>query len=349
MMCYCGILVVMFNKLPNELVEQYFMRYAGYAKRKGNGVLNGGCPICKEDNGKYWKKRARLYYVPDNQLIYCHNCNRSWFPINWIKEVSGLSYKEITTEAQGFDYYFEEEPEIVKKTNKQTLPYDSINLFDPVQVKYYESNIIVRDAVAEIKRRRLDTAINNTTLYISLKDFIHKNRICIPFYDSSNKIPFYQTRALYKKDEIYGKYLSKMDSDKTIFGLNKIDSSVPYLFMTEGPIDCMFISVNGMSMGGLSISSLQQSMLSKFIGFEKIWILDNQLRNPHVFEKYTNLLNAGERVFIWPKLYSKFKDINELCVTTKKDSIRHTFFLENSYTGKEGLILANLNKQYSQA
>jgi hypothetical protein len=336
------------NKLPNELIEQYFMRYAGYAKRKSNGVLNGGCPICREDNGKYWKKRSRLYFVPENQLIYCHNCNRSWFPINWIKEVSGLTYKEILKESQGFDYYFEEEPEIIKKTNTQTLPYDSINLFDPVQLKYYETNPVVRDAVAEIKRRRLDTATNKTTLYISLKDFIHKNRLCIPFYDSNNKIPFYQTRALYKKDETYGKYLSKMNSEKTIFGLNKIDSSVPYLFMTEGPIDCMFVSKNGASMGGLSISALQRSMLSKYIGFELIWILDNQLNNEHVFEKYSNLLSTGERVFIWPKLYKNFKDINELCVATKQNSIKYDFFLKNSYTGKEGLILINLNKQFSQ-
>lgn len=338
----------MYSKIPNELIEQYFMQYAGYAKRKSDGKLNGGCPICKEDNGKYWGKRARLYFVPETQLLYCHNCNKSWQPITWIKEVSGLSYKEIMSESQRFDCLFNNQPIIIQKKQSPTLPMDSINLFDPVQIKYYENNKIVCDAVQEIKRRRLDTAINKTTLYISLKDYVHKNRICIPFYDSKNKIPFYQTRALYSEDSKFGKYLSKNNSDKTIFGLNKIDSNVPYLFITEGPIDCMFIDKNGISMGGLSVSNIQETMLSKYIGFEKIWILDNQLNNEHVYKKYLQLFERGERVFIWNKLYKNFKDINELCVAIKRDSIGYDFFLKNSYYKKDGLMVLENNKEFSQ-
>ena len=129
---------------------------------------------------------------------------------------------------------------------------------------------------------RLDTAINRCdTFYISLDDFLHKNRLCIPFYDSDNKIRFYQTRALFENDERMAKYLSKLNADKTVFGLNKIDPELEYMFVFEGPIDSMFVK-NGISMGGLHVSEHQKDRLNKYILHEKIWVLDNQIKKRHI-------------------------------------------------------------------
>jgi GDP-L-fucose synthase len=61
----------------------------------------------------------------------------------------------------------------------------------------------------------LDRAVNRTSnLYISLSDFIHKNRLCIPFYDRNKKVVFYQSRSL---DNTNPKYLGKSGYEKTIF------------------------------------------------------------------------------------------------------------------------------------
>lgn len=337
------------DHIPVDLTERYFFLYAGYPRRKTNGVLVGGCPVCKEDNYKYWKKKARLYYMPDNDFLFCHNCNKSWKPIYWIKEVSGLSFKEIREEASQLDVMiFRDTPTETVAKPYPTLPHDSINLFDLLQVEYYKTNPVVNLALSEIKRRKLDTAINQIPLYISLTDFTHKNRLCIPFYDEKGKIPFYQTRALYPQDAKKAKYLSKMNAEKTIFGLNNIDTNIEYLFITEGPIDSMFISKNGVSMAGLQFTGLQQKTLSKYIGFQTIWILDNQLRNKDVYNKYTELFQRGERVFLWPKEYSKYKDINEICVKLNINFITYDFFIKNSYVKKEGIVKMHLLREFSQ-
>ena len=326
------------KQLPYNLVEKYFNTYAGYPK-KHSDKLNGGCWHCHE--GKSWGKKSRLWFLPEKNLIYCHNCNLSWSPINWIKQVSGLDYKQIFEESNGFDHFFSDETEefVPKVKFSQTLPIDSINLFDPIQVKYYGDEQVVQDALKIIKDRRLDTAVNHTELYVSLKDYVHKNRICIPFKDSDNKIRFFQTRAMYYYDTKRAKYLSKANSEKTVFGLNNVDPNFEKLFITEGPIDSMFIEKNGISMAGLSISAHQKTLLSKYINFEKIWILDNQLNNKEVLDNYNTLIEQGERVFIWPKRYNMFKDINELCCKFEKDQIKTNFFLENSHVGNKAKLL----------
>jgi len=327
------------KQLPFNLIEKYFNIYAGYPKKLSNEILNGGCWHCKE--GKSWGRKSRLFFIPDKNLIFCHNCNLSWSPLNWIKQVSGLSYKQIFDESNGYDHFFSDDFEELKpkSVNTQTLPVDSINLSDPVQVKYYSDNKVVQMAVKTIKERRLDTCVGATDLYISLKDYVHKNRLCIPFKDADNKIRFYQTRALYPQDATRGKYLSKSNSEKTVFGMNKIDNSFQYLFITEGPIDSMFVSKNGVSMAGLHITDHQKTLLSKYITFQRIWILDNQLDNEDVLDKYNKLIDQGEHVFIWPKDYKNFKDINELCCSVKKDYISSDFFIKYAQTGIKAKLL----------
>ena len=323
------------DKLPAELIEQYFYKYSSNVTKKANGVLNGRCPTCHE--GDSWNTKKRLYFIPEKYTITCHNCAKNWYPAQWIVMVSGVSYKDIATESLEYDIYYGEDFDTPKKTNSQILPYDSINLFDPIQVKYYEDNVVVQDALAIIKKRRLDTAVNSVPLYVSLKDFIHKNRICIPFYDTNNKISFFQTRAIYSEDAEIAKYLSKSGSDKTVFGLNKISYDLDYLFITEGPIDSMFIQ-NGISMAGLQISEKQMTLLNPYFLYKKIWVLDNQLDNKEVVDKYHSLINKGETVMIWPKSCKTFKDFNEMCVHYKLDKISTEFVIKNSFEGKAATL-----------
>jgi hypothetical protein len=63
-------------------------------------------------------------------------------------------------------------------------------------------------------------------------------------YDENGKIIFYQTRAIYKKDETPAKYLSKVGGNKSIYGISNIDQNIDYLFMFEGPIDAMFVKMD---------------------------------------------------------------------------------------------------------
>jgi len=334
--------------LPVQFVVNKFYQYSSKVKyHKMNNSYRGTCPTCHEGSSLGYK--TRLNYYANDDLILCYNCQKTWNSLNWIKEVSGQTFRVIMEEVREGDYeHFESTnyDELVdsKPKSQQTLPYDSINLSDEIQVQYYSDNPIVCDAVKYIKNRRLDTAVNKCNLWLSLKDFLHKNRIVIPFHDSDNKIRFYQSRSMYKQDEKMGKYLSKLNADKTIFGLNNIDQNLNHLFIFEGPIDSMFTK-NGISMGGLKISDHQNELLNEFFLYERIWVLDNQLDHPEVREKNIQLIKQGETVFIWPKEYKKYKDLNELCCDRKIDGVPSDFFIRNSYKDKWAIAQINLQSR----
>jgi hypothetical protein len=155
-------------------------------------------------------------------------------PAKWIQSVSGLTYGEVLKENSGFQTEINlsetnNEPE--KIVNQEELPLDPINLLDPSQVSFYSNDSIIKDALSLVRKRRLDTAVNRPkTLWISLKDKIHRDRLVVPFYDIDEKIVHYQSRTIrenkYKK---FPKYLSKLNSEKSLFGINSISEKIPYL------------------------------------------------------------------------------------------------------------------------
>lgn len=323
-------------EVPVQYILQIFFQYAGGPKhKKYTNTYYASCPVCRE--GKSWLKKKRLYYIPDDNLFYCQNCQRGWNPINWIKEVTGKSYHDILVEAGEFTDSIDSiisrsAPVEQKNTNLSSLPYDSINLFDTLQVKFHRNDKPVIDCLHYIQQRKLDVAINRPrTFYVSLKDKVHKNRLCIPFMNRDGKIVFYQTRAIYEKDEFPAKYLSKINADKTIFGVNNIDVNLDYLFIFEGPIDAMFVR-NGLAVGGIRISEAQEKELEDYRMFNKIWVLDNPFVDEASNEKISELIERGERVFIPPPEIDKYKDINELCVAENINKIGTKFIVDNSFS-----------------
>ena len=209
-------------------------------------------------------------------------------------------------------------------------------------MNYYSDNLIVRNALEFIKRRRLDTALNRVDLFMTLKDSTYKNRVCFPFRELDKKIVFYQCRALYKQDEENGrKYISKFGADVSVFNIDKIDVDFPYIFQFEGPIDSMFVK-NGVGMAGLSYSETQKAQLSRFLSHKKIWVVDNQRIDEAAKKKTNELIQRKETVFIWPKEYSKYKDLNDLCVAMKKDEFDPQFFIDNSTNNQISQIIGSL-------
>jgi hypothetical protein len=334
--------------LPLNYIVDTFYRYSGApVYRKYRNTYNASCPICREGNS--WLRKKRCYYIVSDNYICCHNCSRTWSPIQWIKEVSGMEYKDVLKDAAQYDtsldeivQRYEHKEKKEPKTSQPTLPHDSINLLNDIQLKFYKGNEHVRAASLYIRSRRLTTAINRPkTFYMSLNDKFHRNRLVIPFYDERGKIIFYQSRALNERDDQYARYLSKVDSKFSTFGVNNIDNDYEYLFLFEGPIDSMFVK-NGLAMGGLHTNALQDEQLQKYWLHKKIWVLDNQLDNKEVKKKYHQLIDSGESIFVYPEKFKDFKDINEVCVQCGLDRIPAEFFLKHSYSGMNALLKLGL-------
>lgn len=322
-------------KLPFEYVIAKFYEYVGNPKHNSfTDTYYGSCPICRE--GASWLKKRRCFFIPQKDLIYCHNCGWSSRPLKWIQEVTHMSYDEIIDEC---------EQDLIIPTIKQTklqisptLPDNSINLYDTVQTSFYQDNEIVQLALKEVKRRRLDTAINRPkAIYLSLTDFTHKNRLILPFYD--DKIVFYQSRELFPSQ---AKYLSRRNSEKTLFNFDNIDSSLEYVFIFEGPIDSFFVR-NGIAVAGIQekshtlFTTAQQQQIQQLIGVKQIWVLDSQWLDRAAFKKTQILLDQGKSVFIWPKDFGeKFKDFNDIAIALGLNEIPLDFILKNTCSGYQG-------------
>lgn len=346
--------------LPETYVIQQFFLYAGYPKYlRSQHIYNGCCPICKE--GHSWGKKKRLYYFPNKNIIYCHNCGWSSTPLKWIQEVSGKTQEQIINESKDLKY---SEEYIIKNSvkvdelstnniNTSELPRDCINLLDKQQLEYNKHNPIVKTALQYIIKRRLSKAINKPkALYLSTTDFVHKNRLIIPFYDGNN-IVFYQSRGLLQDNK--PKYLSKLKSVKSLYGISNINPNNSNIFILEGPIDAFFIE-NGIATAGITkgnqlYTSLQQQQINTYNMYNKIWCLDSQWLDETSREKSKKLLELGENVFIWPEsIGRKYKDFNEWCVSEQKNSVDQDIILNNTFNNQIiGLMkLKSINDQVSK-
>lgn len=336
--------------LPEAYIVQKFYQYAGRPKyNRLAKTYQGGCPICRE--GKSWGKKRRLFYVTSDNFLHCHNCGWHSNPINWIIEVSNMAISEIYKEAEEYDLIPQDISEVslnevTKKIFNNSLPDDSINLFDKDQISYFKANPIVQTALNYIKTRKLDTAVNKSnSLYISLKDKIHKNRLIIPFHDVSGKIIFYQSRTIIKNNKVkLPKYLGKLNSDKSLFNINNINENINEIFIIEGPIDAFFVE-NGVAVAGINensdslFTSLQHQQIMQFPFHERIIALDSQWQDSASLKKTKVLLEKGYKVFIWPKKFGeKFKDFNEMCMGLNIEKVPNNFLVNNSFKGIQGLV-----------
>lgn len=312
--------------------------------KKYQNVFNAECPVCKE--GKSAGRSRRLFYFPHKQYFYCHNCCRSWRPLEWVKEVTTLTVPEIikkNNEKSGTVSKFVKTTPIVKSIVISDLPENSIEITDVPQAEFYKDNKFVKLALQYCLDRRLLTAANSCKrFFLSLDDKVHKNRLVIPFYNESNKVICYQTRALTQNQ--FPKYLTKF-GEKELFGLNNIDVQIPYVFVFEGPIDSMFVK-NGVAMASLAPTEKQMQQLNNLIGYEQIYVFDNDKNNQQTAKKIEKYIKSGKRIFIWPKEFSKFKDFNEICCNLELDEIPWKFVVKNAANGQEALIKQKLRSHH---
>ncbi|MDB4430313.1 hypothetical protein N9273_00670 [bacterium] len=275
----------------------------------------------------------------------------------WIKEVSGCSDQDIITEVKGYDVTIDigKDEEVRPTIQVSTLPIDSINFSDKLQLDFYCSNNVIRACNHIIKSRRLDTACNRPdNIYVSLTDKVHKNRIVIPFVNEHGEIEFYQTRTVKASDNNKKpKYLGKVGAEKTLFNIDKVSSDHDKVYIFEGPIDAFFVrnsvAVAGITERGKSFTKRQEEQLNTTLKwYDKVWLLDSQWGDRASMIKSEVLLKQGESVFIWPETLGKrYKDFNDLAIAANKDEISWDFIQKNTYSGLKGIIKMTEVKKFN--
>ena len=330
--------------LPQDYVIQNLYSYCKRPiYKKYQRSYNAECCICHE--GSSAGRKRRLFYFTGDRYFYCFNCGKSWNEINWIHEVSGKSYHEILRDTQNFTCSIELSAKLVKNSEPvkelvvPTIPDDSINITDINQCEFYKDNEKQYAYIKHVRQycedRRLFTAVNRPkAFYVSFGDKVHKKRLIIPFYSELGKIDSYQSRTL--DGDTYPKYLTKF-GEKGLYGENNITNDIPYIFVFEGPIDAMFVK-NAVAVGGSSTTEKQEAFLKKCVDKEIIYVYDNDKDNKEMKKKIKNLIKDNKKIFIWPKEFRKYKDINELCCSLCLDELPYKFIVQNSYSGVEALM-----------
>lgn len=317
------------NQIPSNYLLEKFYTYAGSpAFNKYTKTYNGSCPVCRE--GKSWLKKKRLFYYPDTNSFYCFNCTKSWNAYTWLYQVTGMTKEEIYSEIKNGDISRDISNDInkviIKRKPQLILPHDSINIMDDQQRKFYENDNYFQLAVDYINQRKLDKAINKSpTYYISLTDMIHKNRLCIPYYDYDNKIVFYQTRSL---DGSEPRYLNKIGCDKTVFGIERVDPDLEFVFIFEGALDAMMVK-NGIAVAGLTLTDSQEKQLAKFPFHKRIWVTDNPRKDQAAKENLIKLVKDHQTAFKW--LDKPYKDFNEWAVKENLNEIDYNIIINSTY------------------
>ena len=342
--------------VSEQFVVQKFYECVSYPSyNKLAKTYQGSCPFCKE--GSSFGKKRRFFYIPKDEYVFCHNCGYSKKTFGFLCDITGLPFNMLIAEIKKDDSVsvpLKDKKPIIKQVSS-SLPDDCIKLTDINQLVFHKNNPIVQICLDTIKKRRLDTAINRPkTFYLSLTDKVHKNRLILPFYDMFGDIIYYQTRTLLPADDrIKPKYLSKVGADRSLYGINNIDTNLDTVFILEGPIDSYFIK-NGLAVCGITedgskvFTELQQQQISTLPTYNKIWCLDNQWTDKTSLKKCFSLTDTNEKMFIWPEELKNVKDFNEYCIINKKNQIDPQFIINNSFSGlKAKIILTKIKNSIS--
>jgi len=107
----------------------------------------------------------------------------------------------------------------------------------------------------------------------------------------------------------------------------------------------MFVK-NGVAMASLAPTEKQMQQLNNLIGYEQIYVFDNDKNNQQTAKKIEKYIKSGKRIFIWPKEFSKFKDFNEICCNLELDEIPWKFVVKNAANGQEALIKQKLRSHH---
>ena len=160
------------------------------------------------------------------------------------------------------------------------------------------------------------------------KELVDDSRLVIPFYDEYDDLIGVSGRSLETSDKKlrYVTMKIKGDSNKMVFGLDKVDLSKP-VKMVEGPLDSMFLS-NCLASGD---SSLHQSI--KNIKANNITLIyDNEPRNKEITKLMQEAIVLGHNVVIWPNTVEG-KDINEMVLNGLSPDEIEDIISSNTFRG----------------
>ena len=308
-------------------------------KKKNDYYWNFSCPICGDSKKNELKARGFVYKNQDRLVYKCHNCGVSKSIGGLLKHLDPIVYSEYVLERY-------------KESTSANTPHAKIEEVIP-QLKYDISTDLImagaqplqsnQEALHYVISRKIPQDRWKDLYYApKFKEFVNKlkysftdttydaPRLIIPFYDEDSKCIAFQGRALGKEQP---KYITiKLDEKKEkIYGLDRMDHT-QRIYVTEGPIDSMFIP-NAIAVAGAGFDT-------KFIQAIKdnaTLIMDNEPRSIEICKFIEKLIDQDYSVCLWPDTI-QHKDINDMVIAGKSIDSIMDIINTNTFQGMEAKL-----------
>lgn len=302
-----------------QYVNRISSRLLRYSLKSINPlVANFRCPFCGDSGKNSTMARGYILTFPNtsDHYYYCHNCQMDPKPFaKFLQDFDGSLYKEYIVE--------------LFKTNnsgrKRVKEEDAIPAPARVPVAKIDPLAGLK-SIAELDeyhpaRRYIETRclpeerLSQIFFVSKFKEFVNRflpdkfdlkrdeGRIVVPLTDEDGRVFGVVGRAIDPKSLRYLTILFD-DTKAKIFGMDKVDKS-KQVFILEGAFDSMFVE-NSIAMAGVTIRNNGIETLT-----DRVFVLDNQPRNKDVVRIMGGLIDAGEKVVMWPDMI-KAKDVNQM-------------------------------------
>ena len=307
-------------------------------KKVRDYLWNFRCPQCGDSHKSKSKARGYVYRKKTDLFFKCHNCGVGQSVGNFIKDLDPYLHKQYIMEryragetgkrkSKAPEFKFEAPKFKPKKPSIDLPSIESLPKEHYAKV-YYEGRKIPQHFMNKIFYAEdfKDWALS--VCQIDYSNLMSKEpRLVIPFFDKDNQLIGAQGRALQDSKIRYVTVKVHENSPK-VFGLERWNSD-QHTYLVEGPIDSLFLP-NCLAMAGADMSDL--SILNKD---KTTLIFDNEPRNFQICRSMVKSLQDGWKVVVWPKSIT-CKDINDMVLTSIKDTGLVEIINRNTYSGQRG-------------
>ncbi len=301
--------------------------------KKKDYLYNFRCPYCGDSSKNKNRARGFFYKMKSDMVFKCHNCGVGRTLSNFLKDIDTNLYDQYVMER------FKEgttgrgstvpEPKFEFKTPtfKKTILSELEKISD-LNILHPAKEYLLKRKIPENFFSKLYFA-EDFNAWSKSENKNKESRIVIPLLTPSGELFGYQGRSLDKNSKL--RYITTiLDKEyPKLFGLDRIDATKT-IYVTEGPFDSLFLS-NGLAMCGADV------VLDMVQYPDRVFVFDNEPRNPQIVSRIDKTIQLGDKVVIWPSTI-KEKDINDMVISGHSPQ---EIIENNTYQGIEAKLKFN--------
>ena len=295
-------------------------------KWKKDTLATCRCFKCGDSKKNKSKTRGYFFEHKGHYVYKCHNCGFSCNLYGVLESISPTLFKEYS-----FEVYKEKEP--IKNECKIQEPKQPIftDLGVRVDLLNHEHKAVQYLRSREIPKEKYSNFYYCSDFSKIMQSFGREGqkeaRLVIPFYNEHSELIGVQGRTL-NNDSGAIRYITlKRDGEERLW--YNIDKVNPHetVFVTEGPIDSMFIP-NAVAMQG---AAWVEELPDKIKKSKVVFVFDNEPRNLEIVSIIEKYIDSGKNVVLWPEEINK-KDINDM-VLAYGINLTIKLIINNVYSG----------------